>query len=99
MGKGKKTKKVNPRRKPATQADVNRAKADAQSKAVDIAWAIMFTVLRDKFGFGPKRLGRAWGFVNSLSEEIAAGTVSVQNLMDVLREEAGIELVEGGEDT
>ena len=41
-------KKANPRRKPATQADVAKAKAQAQEQAVRLAWSIFFTVLRDK---------------------------------------------------
>lgn len=98
MGK-KKSKKVNPRRRPATQADVKKAKREAQSKAVDIAWAIMFTVLRDKCGYGPVRLGRIWNWVNALSEEISEGLVSVEDLMDTLAEEAGIELVEKEQNT
>lgn len=90
----KKAKKVNPRRRPATQADVNKAKREAQSKAVNVAWAIMFTVLRDKCGYGPVRLGRIWNWVNALSEEIAEGRVSVKDLMDTLADEADIVLID-----
>lgn len=44
-----KTKKVNPNKRPATQADIRKAKREATSEAINFAWAIMFTVLRDKF--------------------------------------------------
>jgi len=47
-----KRKKVNPRRCPATIADVKKAQERAQSFALDAAWAIFFTALRDKEGFG-----------------------------------------------
>ena len=51
-----KTKKTNPRRKPATMADINRAMKQA-SRDLSIA-AIVFTAmsLHDVYGFGPKRL-------------------------------------------
>ena len=40
-------KKVTPRRLPASQADVARAKKEATEAAVKLAWSILFTVLRD----------------------------------------------------
>lgn len=49
-------KKINPKRKPATQADIIKAKKDAQNKAIDYAWAIFFTVMVDKEGYGRKGL-------------------------------------------
>ncbi len=84
--------KVNPNRRPATQADVEKAKREASSEAIDAAWAIFFTALRDKEGFGPKRLRRVWDEVNAVSESISKGYVDVRDLMDTLRDEAGIVL-------
>ena len=85
-------KKTNPRRRPATQADVARAKREAIDKAIDVSWAISITVLRDHFGFGPVRIRRYWGALQKLSEEIAEGWVSVIDLMTTIKEEAGIVL-------
>ena len=53
-------KKVNPRRRPATQADVRKAKKEAQTFAINACWAILFSVMRDKEGYGTKRLRRLW---------------------------------------
>lgn len=86
------SKKVNPRRRPATQADVNKAKRQAKEEAVTFAWAIMFNALRDSFGFGPSRLRKLWGKVNSISDSISEGYIDIQDLIDVLKDEAGIEL-------
>lgn len=88
----KKKKKVNPRRRPASQADVKRAKSAAMDEAVTAAWAILFTALRDKEGYGPKRLRRVWDEVNYLSESIDQGFVNVNDLRQALEEEAGIKL-------
>lgn len=83
-------KKVNPRHRPVSQADVEKAKKAAQKQAVDIVWAIFFTVMRDKEGYGAKRLKRVWHAVNELSDGISQGYVSVKDLMRTLEEEAGI---------
>ena len=60
-----KRKKVNPRRRPATLADVNKAKKEAMDIAITSAWAILFTALRDKEGFGYVRLRRVWDEVTT----------------------------------
>lgn len=83
-------KKTNPNKKPATMADVKKAKKMAQAEAVTIAIAIIFTVMRDKEGWGVKRLQRLWGEVNDLSDSVAQGYVKISDLLAVLEEEAGI---------
>ena len=45
-----KSKKVNPRRQPATKADVERAKRSAVAKAIRQTQAIVFSALADKEG-------------------------------------------------
>ena len=84
------SKKTNPRRRPASQADVEKAKREAQNTAISYAWAIFFTVMRDKERYGKKRLRRVWDAVNELSDSIAKGYVNIKDLMRVLDEEANI---------
>ena len=86
------SKKTNPRRCPATQADVEKAKKQAQTIAINYAWAIFFSVLRDKEGYGKERLKRVWNGVNELSDSIAKGYVNIKDLMRALEDEAGIVL-------
>lgn len=85
-------KKTNPRNRPASQADIIKAKKQAQTQAINITWAIFFTVMRDKEGYGKERLKRVWKEVNELSDSIAQGYVNVKDLMRVLDEEADIVL-------
>lgn len=85
-------KRINPRRKPTTQADVDKAKKAAQNEAIDIAWSVSITVLRDKFGFDNPTIRHYWDEVNKLSEEITEKRVSVPDLMRTIWEEAGIRL-------
>lgn len=82
----KKHKKVNPRRKPATQADVQKAKRQAQDIVITSAWAIFFSVLRDKEGYGYTRLRRVWDGVNYLSDSIGKGYVNIDDLVNELKE-------------
>jgi len=88
MAKQKK-KKTPLNRRPATMADVKRAKQEALVEASDWAMAIMLTVLVDKFN-GADYIQDVWREVNKLSEEIVEGRVSPADLRCVLKEEYGI---------
>lgn len=81
-----KKKRVNPHRRPATLADVEKAKREAQVQAVTSVWAVFFTALRDKEGFGEKRLRRVWEEVNYLSDSIAQGYVKLSDLVAELED-------------
>ena len=83
-------KKINPRRRPATAADVERATRQAQSFAMETVWAIFFTVMRDKEGYGVKRRHRVGAEAEALADGISQGYVNVQDLVKTLEEEAGI---------
>ena len=91
MSAGK--KKVNPRRRPATEADVKRAKASASDEAVKLAIAIFLTVLCDDFNFDKDQLQLAWERMDKRSESIKEHRVSAWDLVEVLREEYGIDLM------
>ncbi len=82
--------KKNPRLIPATRADIIKAKKEAQSQAINYAWAIFFTVLRDKESFNKTRLARVWREINELSDSIAKGYVNVQDLIHALKVEENI---------
>lgn len=85
-----KKKKVNPNKKPVTQADLNKAKNAAISEAIEMTWAIFFNVLRDKEGFTTEDLKRVWDEVNDLSDSIVQGYVNVTDLKHVLKQEEGV---------
>lgn len=87
-----KQKKTNPRRRPATQADVERARDTAVKDAVRASMAIFFTVLLDKEQADKEILQRVWKEVNDLSESIKLGYVSLPDLKRTLREEYDVEI-------
>ena len=82
-------KKVNPRNRPVSQADLIKA----EEKACHLAMAIFLTVMKDKFGFDNDDIVRAWDEWDKLSEEIKEGRVKLKDLTDVLAEEYDIKLV------
>lgn len=85
-------KKVNPHRRPATQADVAKAKREATDNAVRLAWSIFFTVLSDKEGYQLEDLQRVWKEIEDLSDSIAKGYCTVRDLRQILREEVGADI-------
>lgn len=86
------SKKINPRRRPATAADVQKAKDEALVEAVHLAMTIFFTVLLDKHGMTPEDLQEIWHEAEALSDSIAKGYVSAADLRRVLREEYDIQI-------
>lgn len=84
-------KKVNPRHRPATQADVNKAKKTAKNEAMEVTLGIVLTVLRDKKGYDEEEMRSFWNDAQYLSDSILKGYVSIHDLIDVLKED-GYEL-------
>lgn len=83
-------KKLNLNRRPATQADVAKAQRKGNDDGVSYALAIFLTVMRDKEGYGARRLRRVWSEINALAESMARGYVTIEDLYTVLEDEAGI---------
>ena len=84
--------KVNPRRRPATMADVNRAVEQATNDALAASAAIFLTVLCDKENADAEIIQRVWQEMQELSQSIIDGYVSVADLKDTLRKEYGVDI-------
>ena len=84
--------KTNPRRRPATQADVERARDEAVRETVRFCMVVFFTVLLDKFAASKEDLQRVWDEVNDLSDSVKKKYVSLKDLKTVLVEEYDIHL-------
>lgn len=86
-------KKVNPRRRPASEADAKRARDNAANEAIHLSIAIFLTVLKDKFDFDNKSIKRAWYEMDKLSEEVAEKRINIHDMVTVLRDEYDIDLM------
>ena len=84
-------KKVNPKKIPSTQADVDRAWKKGVLDGVSNASAIFLTVMVDKFN-GADYVKDVWIEINKLSEEIAERRVSIADLRRVLLDEYGVQV-------
>lgn len=84
--------RINPRRRPATQADVNRAKRDAMQYATTSCYAVFLTVMKDKEGVENEDLKRIFDEINYLADSISKGYVTIEELRETLLEESGIEI-------
>lgn len=85
------SKKVNPHRQPRTEADVRKAR----EQGTNIAAAIFLFVMREKFGWGEKRLTRLWTEIDSFAQDVASGQVKITDIFAVLRDEYGINIMGG----
>ena len=86
-----KGKRINTRRRPATEADVDRARTIAVDQAVKLSQAIYLTVLKDRFGFDNDQIAEAWQAMDKLSQEVCERRVSLWDLVTALREESNID--------
>ena len=84
--------KVNPRRRPATMADVNRAAQRATNDALTASAAIFLTVLCDKESADAEIVQRVWQEMQALSQSIIDGYVSVADLKNTLSNEYGVDI-------
>lgn len=84
--------KLNPRRRPCSQADVNRAKKSTQEEAVSYAQVIFLSVLTDKECADKETIQRVWNEINERSDSIAKGYVNLFDLRRVLNEEYDIKV-------
>lgn len=83
---------------PTVKAMMLQAKRSAAKQATDdvvrTLIAIPVLVLHDKWGFGQKRLERFVVQMVEVLDSYEKGLVSMDDLMDVLKDEAGIDLRE-----
>lgn len=82
------SKKVNPRRRPLSEADVPKIR----DEAIHLAFAIFLTVLKDDMNFDNGQIVFAWERADKLSKSAADGYVNLWDLVSVLKEEYGVML-------
>ncbi len=74
------------------QSDVRNLKKDAANEGIKGALIIFFTVMRDKEGYGIKRLKRIYNAATDLADSLQKGYVKMEDLERVLVEEADIKI-------
>lgn len=92
MPKYKKHKKINPRQKPVSQAELKTWEHRAISYALIQAKCMCFHALIDKGYLQPEQVKPAWDAVKYLADSMNKGYVKLQDLYDSLRDEYGVDL-------
>ena len=85
-------KKVNPRRKPATQADVERAKNQATSDAIRRILYLVLYILIDKHDAPKDDIHQLAAEVNYYADSISRGYITWKDVERVVRDEYEVEL-------
>lgn len=85
-------KKTNPRRQPATKADIAKAKQAATRDAMIMSIAVPLMALHDVYGFGPKRLEAVCDEMLRKYKDMEAGLFTPEDANDWLWEYAGIRI-------
>ena len=83
-------KKLNPRRRPATMADVRHATKEAETKCLNMAICIILSALLDKGFLDPEQMRPAWDAINGMSDSIVKGYCNLTDLKQALKTEYGI---------
>lgn len=86
-----KKKKINPKRRPATQMDVKRAKMETTDKAIVLTKVLMLTALLDAELIKPEHVKFAWERTQAMAENVLQGYCTIQDMYNVLVNDYGIE--------
>lgn len=77
-----------------TVAEIEKIKKEAATQAMDKAFVIMMSmplmVLRDKYGFGEKRLNQFSDYLFDLYNCFDTGHVTFDDLIKILKDEVGV---------
>lgn len=85
-------KKINPRRRPASMADVNRAKAEAENRAIKRALLLVLWNLVDKHSVSMEELQQLAQEINYTADSIGKGYLSWNDIERTLYVEYEFEL-------
>lgn len=80
-------KRINPRKQPRTQTDVDKAYIQGMKDGE----VIFLSTLLDKYSFDID-VTQVWKDYQKLCIEIAEGRVRIKDLLDALKDEMGIDL-------
>lgn len=81
------------------QSDVKRIKEDASNAGLEGAIILFFSVMRDKEGYGIKRLKRIYAEVVNLADSVKKGYVKMEDLKKALADESNINIYFGDSDS
>ena len=86
-------KKLNPNRKVTmTVREINKLKENATIRAVNITQLFPLMILRDKYGFGSKRLADFQKHYDDMWDAYNKGYVKLEDIARTIYEETGVKI-------
>lgn len=85
-----KTKRVNPRRRPKSEADVRKAKNEARDETMNTMMYMVLWVFADKHGANAEDLQKIKDELYDVADSINRGYIKWEDLRDTLEEEYGV---------
>ena len=82
-------KRPNPRRIPATQAAVNKAREEGRHEGYILLMSLFLWTWREEFGASDDDLQRMGERIRFYSEEIVAGRLRLQDIQEAMLDEHG----------
>lgn len=86
------SKKVNPRRRPASQADVEKAKREATVESMKRVLYLILFLLIDKHGAPLEDIQQLAREVNDEADSVASGEIKWKDIEWVVEEEYDVHL-------
>ena len=86
-------KKVNPRKIPKTQADVDRAYERGKTEGAKSSIIIMMYAMKDKFGATDAELAEFFNAITYTVESINKGYITEKELQTVMKEDYDMSFV------
>lgn len=86
--------KAKPKTRVLTEDQIQQIKNDTVTEAFTMLLSIPNLVLHDKFGFGKIRLDRFNYYALSWAKSVQAGEVTLKEVLDLCKNEAGITIKE-----
>lgn len=86
-------KKLNPNRKVAMSVrEINKLKESATIRAVNITQLFPLMILRDKYGFGSKRLKDFQQHYNNMLDAYNKGYIELEDIANTIYKETGVQI-------
>lgn len=82
-----KRERINPRRQPATKADVEKALSEGREQGAHLMFACILTSIKDIHMISNDDLCSMWEHSSKLLEEIKENRIKLADLDEVLAEE------------
>ena len=79
------------------ESELRKQRDQHRQEGILFVTVIFMSVMRDKFGYGRKRLGRIYKAMEDVAESIQGGYVKLTDLQKALEEEAKITIGMKGE--